>query len=196
MKASHLILWLITLPSPVSAIGQQAIITFQSSADTIHLASSSTSVQIIVDSLEWPAVARAANDLALDFGRVTGLNGFVHSIEARNGSSFSTYSSKTWINSTTSTPGGVIIVGTLGRSPIIDQLVRSGKIETKNISGQWESFVSTIVEAPVPGLSRALIIAGLSYSCLTKNLGPGLVDNWQEATGEALYMACTISQSR
>jgi hypothetical protein len=165
MSANHLISWLLTSTSLVFAIGQQPIITFQPSVGTINLASRNSSVQIILNNLEWPAVERAAKDLALDFGRVTGRNGSVHSLGTLNGSSFSNFSKTNWNNSTTFAPEGAIIVGTLGRSPVIDQLVNSGKIHIESIAGQWESFISTVVDSPIPGLSKALVIVGLSPSC-------------------------------
>jgi hypothetical protein len=54
----------------------------------------------------------------------------------------------------------VVIVGTIGKSPIIDQLIKNKKIDVKNISGKWESFVIQTVDFPLPGVEKALIIAG------------------------------------
>lgn len=53
-----------------------------------------------------------------------------------------------------------IIVGTVGQSKTIDALVASNKIDVAGITGQWEGFVQQVVEAPMPGVERALIIAG------------------------------------
>jgi hypothetical protein len=53
-----------------------------------------------------------------------------------------------------------VIVGTLGKSAIIDKLVESGKIDAKAITGQWESFVISTVQNPFPGVEAALVIAG------------------------------------
>ena len=54
----------------------------------------------------------------------------------------------------------MIIAGTLGRSLIIDELVKSGKLNATEIQGKWESFVTQVVKSPIPGCSRAVIIAG------------------------------------
>jgi Glycosyl hydrolase family 115/Gylcosyl hydrolase family 115 C-terminal domain len=56
--------------------------------------------------------------------------------------------------------GAAVLIGTIGKSPLIDELVRTGKIETKPIVGQWESFVIATVTNPVPGVNTALVIAG------------------------------------
>ena len=47
-----------------------------------------------------------------------------------------------------------------GKSPLIDGLVKAGKIEVGSISGKWESFVIATVNRPLPGVDQALVIAG------------------------------------
>lgn len=53
-----------------------------------------------------------------------------------------------------------VLIGTMGKSPLIDDLIRSGKLAAKSIAGQWESFVITTVANPFPGMDEALVIAG------------------------------------
>ena len=38
-----------------------------------------------------------------------------------------------------------IIVGTVGSSKVIDDLISSGKLDVSEIEGKWESFVSQLV---------------------------------------------------
>lgn len=54
----------------------------------------------------------------------------------------------------------VIIIGTFGKSTIIDKLVKTGKIKTKELKGKWEKFITQIVENPMPGVEKALVITG------------------------------------
>jgi hypothetical protein len=54
----------------------------------------------------------------------------------------------------------LVIIGTIGKSPIIDQLISSGKLKTDGVAGTWESFVIQVIEHPFPQVSRALVIAG------------------------------------
>ncbi len=54
----------------------------------------------------------------------------------------------------------VVLVGTLGRSAIIDDLARKGKINVEGIRGKWEAFVHTTIENPTPHIKRAYVIAG------------------------------------
>src|SRR4029078_1043520 len=53
-----------------------------------------------------------------------------------------------------------ILIGTIGRSAIIDQLATAKKIDTSSIAGKWESYLIQVVADPLPGISSALVIAG------------------------------------
>ncbi|GGH15523.1 glycosyl hydrolase 115 family protein [Silvibacterium dinghuense] len=54
----------------------------------------------------------------------------------------------------------MILVGTLGHSAMIDALAHSGQLDTSAIAGQWEAASVSIVDHPLPGVARALVIAG------------------------------------
>lgn len=54
----------------------------------------------------------------------------------------------------------VVVAGTIGKSPWIDDLVRRGKLDVTSIAGQWESFIVQVVETPFTGVEQALVIAG------------------------------------
>jgi hypothetical protein len=95
-----------------------------------------------LDEGEWPGVIRAANDLKADLERVTGVAPAV----AVGGQP---------------TRGPLVLVGTVGRSATIDRLVAEGKIEGgKALAGTWETFLTQMVKSPLPGVDRALVIAG------------------------------------
>jgi hypothetical protein len=96
---------------------------------------------VFVESSDFPGVARAAKDLQSDLGHVGGAPA---ALEAglQPGS------------------GPVVIVGTLGRSAVIDRLVREGRLDVSGVKGRWEAFVQQVVEHPAPGIDRALVIAG------------------------------------
>jgi len=98
-------------------------------------------VPIVVETNNDRAVLRAAEDLAADFSKVTGRTLTVRQ-DAPDAQT------------------GCIILGTIGRSKIIDQLIGSKKLDVAGISGQWESYVLQVVDNPLPGISRALVIAG------------------------------------
>lgn len=150
----------------VFAIGQNATIAFNASTGSLQLATTSSSVRLLLDSADWPGVLRVADDLASDFGRVTGRNGSLSLVNTNatttNASMiFNVTGRSGWINASGSnSSSGVIIAGTLGNSTIIQSLIDAGKIDVSAIEGKWESFTSQLVKSPVDGVSQALVIAG------------------------------------
>ncbi|WP_019980887.1 glycosyl hydrolase 115 family protein [Streptomyces sp. Amel2xE9] len=85
---------------------------------------------------DHPGVVRVAADLRSDIARVTGV---------RPGSTVARRA---------------VLVGTIGRSPLIDGLVRSGKLDVTGVRGRWETSLQTVVDHPMPGVEQALVIAG------------------------------------
>src|SRR4030095_4159199 len=53
-----------------------------------------------------------------------------------------------------------VIIGTLGRSALIDSLVQAGKLDLEQLRGKWESLVVATVPNPLPNIEMGLVIAG------------------------------------
>src|ERR1035438_2249603 len=105
------------------------------------LADGKTMAAIFIETNDEPAALRAAGDLADDFARVTG--------------------TKPEIENQSSPDGKIhVIIGTIGKSEIIDRLAAEGKLDTNEVSGRWESHVLQVVKNPLPGVDAALVIAG------------------------------------
>ena len=150
MKQFHTLAAVIGFSVSVSGLLQQATLSFTSDSSGLQLAGNGVKSQIILDGNDWPGVIRTANDLAMDFGRVTGTNA---TIELVNNTVIQPMP-------LTSNGGATIIAGTIGNSSFIDNLISAQKINVSQIQGQWESFSSQLVSNPVPGLDSALVIAG------------------------------------
>jgi len=54
----------------------------------------------------------------------------------------------------------VVLIGTLGRSPLIDRLVREHKLDVSDLAGKREKFILQGIRDPMPQVEHALIIAG------------------------------------
>lgn len=54
----------------------------------------------------------------------------------------------------------IVIVGTIGKSKVIDQLIRNRKLNVREIEGQWERYRIQLVNNPIPNVKQALVIAG------------------------------------
>ncbi|MDR0248322.1 MAG: glycosyl hydrolase 115 family protein [Oscillospiraceae bacterium] len=64
------------------------------------------------------------------------------------------------VNDVSRLSGMAVLAGTIGKSAVIDKLIADGKIDARNISGKWESYLVEVVDEPAPGVTRALVIAG------------------------------------
>jgi len=53
-----------------------------------------------------------------------------------------------------------ILIGTIGKSSLIDALIESGKLDASKVRGKWESAVLTTIDNPLPNVDRAMVIAG------------------------------------
>ncbi|KAL4945703.1 hypothetical protein BDV06DRAFT_230160 [Aspergillus oleicola] len=53
-----------------------------------------------------------------------------------------------------------IIVGSLTESTLVRSLIEKGKFDPKRIKEKWETYTTTIIEGPLPGVEKALLIAG------------------------------------
>lgn len=154
--------------APTTAVEgfRKPTVDFKAGNGSYLLATSSSPANIHVDGADWPGVLRAAHDLALDFGRVTNVNGTLTATGAATANASMIFNvtgiSSDWSAGTSgnSTGGTAIIVGTIGNSSLIDGLVASGKLDVSGIEGQWEAYVSALVQNPVNGTDQALVIAG------------------------------------
>ena len=132
---------LIPAAQRAGALGQAQYVQFSAAPGSFTVVNANTTATIYVDPKDWPGVLRAANDLSNDIKDVTGKTPKVIS-----GAKF--------------TERNVIIIGTVGRSEIIDQLVAAHKIDVSAIRGKWESYFTQVVRKPLPGVDSALVICG------------------------------------
>jgi hypothetical protein len=105
------------------------------------IAQGDTTAVLCVDTNDYAGVLIAANNLCADVNRVTG-------------------HSPVTINTADNLGTNVIIIGTIGKSRVIDELVQAGKINVSSISNQWESYITQVVPHPLPGVASGLVIVG------------------------------------
>ncbi|KAI0060097.1 hypothetical protein BV25DRAFT_981253 [Artomyces pyxidatus] len=128
------------------AIGQETCLSFEPSSSAFSIVSKGKAAQIFVSNDEWPGVQLAASNFVSDIHSVTGV---APSISNATANSTSLH--------TASFP---IIVGTLGKSSLIDQVVNNSKLDVSSIQGQWEAFMTRVVDNPLPGVKKAYVIIG------------------------------------
>jgi len=108
------------------------------------IAQEGKTASIIVDADDWNGVIRAARNLADDVRKVTGTASQLD-LQTENSAGLLPHERKNLRSA--------ILVGTIGKSRIIDQMVRQKKIDVKKVKGQWESYLIDVVDGN-------LVIAG------------------------------------
>ena len=122
------------------AISQSYISTVKESGDFI-LSVQGKSAPLYISTKDYPGVIRALRDLRTDIKKVTNTEPqlSIDKIPSEK---------------------EIVIVGTLGKSPVIDEMVSKKKLNVENINGKWESFIIQVIENPLPGVEKALVITG------------------------------------
>ena len=137
----HLILMLSALVA-VSA-GHAQVAVHEKSPETKYaftLASPRQTAAILYDASDAAVVKRAAELFAADVEAVTGR--------------------RPQVTSATGETGPAVIVGTVGGSALIRRLSEAGKIDTAPLEAAWERYLIQTVANPLPGIRKALVIAG------------------------------------
>lgn len=111
------------------------------SKGSFPLASNGKAASILVSDDDYAGVIRVAGHLQNDIQNVTDVLPNI-------------------FNSISQTGDYVVIIGALGKSSIINRLVKEGKIDATQLQGKWEKFTTQIVENPVAGVKKALVIVG------------------------------------
>ena len=138
----------VLLLAPAGAFAQSTVappdtsyVVAQAARGRFALSTSGVSAPLLVSARDYPGVIRAVRDLRTDIGRVT-----------------STEPSFTL--DSVGRAREIVVVGTLGKNDLIDRLVREKRLDVSQVAGRWETFLTQVVEKPMPGVDRALVIAG------------------------------------
>ncbi|MFW6352886.1 MAG: glycosyl hydrolase 115 family protein [Verrucomicrobiota bacterium] len=127
-------------PLPCLAALRLGLAAALTAADPFTLAAPGQEVPLVVDADDALGVARAVTDFQQDLERVTG--------------------QRPEVMHEAPTSGTAVLIGTVGQSALLEALVAAGKLDLSDLEGRWEAFGQVVVEAPLPGLDRALVIAG------------------------------------
>lgn len=131
----------LTLSRNCFGLGEPQYVQTTPGIGSFSICRNTSTAAICVDTNDFAGVIRAAGDLQMDIKRVTGQK------------------PKLFIGPPKAGPD-VILIGTIGKSEIINRLVRERKIDVWNTAGKWESFFLQVVPQPFPGTTSALVICG------------------------------------
>ena len=116
-------------------------ISAKKSAGSFPLVAGGRAATLYASENDWPGVLRTVRDVQADINRVTGREPAFLTDKPQGGQP-------------------VVLIGTVGHSPLIDGLVQTGKLDVANLAGRWETFVVQRLDNPLPGVASALVVAG------------------------------------
>lgn len=121
--------------------GDPRLVRFDGGGSGFPLVRGGTPAPLCVSTMDHAGVLRVASMFRTDIGAVAG-------------------TVPRLIRDTIPAAGEIVIIGTIGKSPVVDRLIREGRLDVRGVAGTWEATVIQTVDRPVPGVARALVIAG------------------------------------
>jgi hypothetical protein len=129
-------LFILAFSFSIKTFATNSFVSFHKETASFTLAENGNPATILIDQNENTGVLRATEDLRKDIQRVTGT--FPNMGKSHN----------------------TVIIGTVGNSSLIDQLIKDGKINGNDIAGKYEKYIIKTVQNPIEGVNEALIIVG------------------------------------
>lgn len=123
------------------ALGEESWLAKNAKSGNFILVGASSKASLYIGETDWPGVKRAAKNLQTDITKVTQQE-------------LSLVATAQMLSSS------AVIIGTLGKDSLIDQLVAENKIDVSEIEGKWDAFSVQLVKNPLPNVKQALVIVG------------------------------------
>jgi len=119
----------------------QSFIATQKGDNVVILKEKSSPLSFLVSNGTDAGILRAITNLQIDFEKVTGEKPLI-------------------LNQKPNSSSPLIIIGTIGTNSVIDDLVKSKKIDGKELKGKNEKFSIANIKNPFSGVEEAIVIAG------------------------------------
>ena len=136
-----ILLMLACIPAVITAAQMSNFISENKNLNNFVLFESGKSAPLLISSRDFPGVRRIAGHLQSDINMVTGVRPAIEVDDIPESNE-------------------LVLIGTPGESPLIDELVREKKLDISDIDNKWEASLITVVENPFQGVGRALVVTG------------------------------------
>src|SRR5579872_4539486 len=137
-----LLTWVLIFVSLLSCCAQsENYISINKGKGNFPLSVQGKSTPLYISADDYPGVIRALKDLQTDIASVTKAQPQLDTIDVKPAKE-------------------VLLVGTIGKSPLIDKLIKQHKLNVSGVAGKWETFLIQTIQNPMPGVNQALVIAG------------------------------------
>ncbi|ACE84961.1 conserved hypothetical protein [Cellvibrio japonicus Ueda107] len=135
--------FLVTLFSSAGslALGEDSWLTASSRGGQFVLVGNKTQASLYIDSNDFSGAQRSARHLQQDIAKVSG-------------------KTLALIQDASQLSGTAVIMGTIGKSALIDRLIAEGELDVSDIRDQWDAYHVQVLKNPLPHIKQALVIAG------------------------------------
>lgn len=123
------------------ALGENSYLNAAAKSGDLILADSKSTATLYVDTQDFPGVQRAAKNLQSDIEKVSARKPALRqtAVDLKN---------------------QAVLIGTIGHSQLIDDLITQKKIDVSGIRDKWDAYQLSVVQNPTPNLKQALVIVG------------------------------------
>lgn len=128
--------------SPSSfALGEKSYLNASAKTGDLTLVDKNNTATLYVDAQDYPGVQRATKNLQGDIEKVT--------------------TKKPTLTQTASDlKNQTVIIGTIGHSKLIDELISQKKLDVSGIKDKWDGYQLSVIQNPTPNIKQALVIVG------------------------------------
>jgi Glycosyl hydrolase family 115/Gylcosyl hydrolase family 115 C-terminal domain len=127
--------------SHAQALGTKSYISVKNGPGYFPLAENGKAAYLWAAASEYPGVMRAIRSLQVDIKSATKAFPELSTEKIRHSKE-------------------IVLIGTIGKNPLIDKLIKEKKLNVTGIEGKWEAHIIQTIKHPFPGISEALVIAG------------------------------------
>lgn len=140
MIKRYILILVVIFPASVLLHAQENFVTTSPDKTSFTLVAKGKAAPLLFDQMDHSGVLRAVKDLQGDLQSVTTATPLLQSVSPKE--------------------NNVVVIGTIGKSKFIDELIRNKKIKVDDVTGKWETYSIQVVDKPMKGVGRALVIAG------------------------------------
>ncbi len=123
------------------AQSKDGYVNFSHSGECFALVNKNSVAQMVVSDKDYPGVMHITDLFREDIYRVSGKKPEI-------------------FNDIVPASKEIVLIGTLGKNPLIDKLVSENKIDVSGIKGKWETFQIEVIDNPFEEVEKALVIVG------------------------------------
>ncbi len=123
------------------APGDKSYLSLKNGTGYFPLSANGKVALLYTGSEEYPGVMRAVKSLQTDITSVT-------------------KTSPELLTGKTPDSKVIVLIGTIGKNPVIEKLIEQKKLNVSSIEGKWEAHITQVINNPFPGVKQALVIVG------------------------------------